>query len=52
MKWSKQYEYIMSRQTTRKQRFIHRKLKEYGLDPGKSSRKHEYIIYKYVKSLI
>ena len=52
MKWNKQYEYIMTRQTTRKQKFIYKKLKEYGLDPGKSSRKHEYIIYKYVKSII
>ena len=52
MKWNKQYEYIMTRQTPERQRMIYKQLKKYGLDPSKSSRKHEYIIYKYVKSII
>ena len=52
MKWNKQYEYIMTRQTKQRQRLIYEQLKKYGLDPSKCSRKHEYIIYKYVEEVI
>ena len=48
MKWNKQYEYIMTRQTKYRQRMIYKELQKYGLDPSKSSRNHEKIIYKYV----
>ena len=33
MKWNKQYEYIMTRQTKHRQRLIYKELKKYGLDP-------------------
>ena len=52
MKWNKQYEYIMTRQTKHRQQMIYKELKRYGLDPSKSSRNHEKIIYKNVKSII
>ena len=32
MKWNKQYEYIMTRQTPERQRLIRRQLKKYGLE--------------------
>ena len=52
MKWNNRYKYIMERQTPGRQEKIRKELLKYGLDPGKCSSKHEYIIYKYVKGVI
>ncbi len=52
MKWNNRYKYIMERQSTQRQKKIHKELLKYGLDPSKCSSKHEYIIYKYVEEVI
>ena len=52
MKWNNRYKYIMEKQSTQRQKKIHKELLKYGLDPSKCSSKHEYIIYKYVEEVI
>ena len=42
----------MEKQSPGRQEKIRKELLKHGLDPGKCSRKHEWIIYAYTKEVI
>ena len=51
-KWNNRYKYIMEKQSPGRQEKIRKELLKHGLDPGKCSWKHEFVIYAYIEEVI